>query len=361
MLFSKLFCSSLKMNDPKLLNAAQTIASSASTSTSLSNIFPKSSPLSPTCFNLKNTNTNTSQPSPPNCTSGISIKLAKNINNNLISKSVDYQQPAPPAQAQPQQPLHLFQQHQNHHQMPIQSSFYNQFSSSLQRSASSQTTQQQQQQHQHQQQHYAESHHQQQYQQSHSAHNSRPVSVQQSMQFENYHTPQVLSPSATPIPRTTSAASTTSSFRHQQDSMAHIPLPAAAHHVLTPIPAVRPSSVATSIAGTIVHTTTLPKPPPGPRNPMFSAAGSAVLNVANPSLLPNCATCATVIRGPFISAIGKIWCPHHFVCAHPSCGINLENVGFVEENGKLYCEKDFEQFLAPNCFKCKGKILNVNI
>lgn len=66
------------------------------------------------------------------------------------------------------------------------------------------------------------------------------------------------------------------------------------------------------------------------------------------------------IRGPFISAIGKIWCPHHFICAHPTCGINLESVGFVEEEGKLYCEKDFEQHFAPVCFKCKTKIMGVS-
>lgn len=67
----------------------------------------------------------------------MSIKLANN-NNNKHLKSVDYQpqhhvQPQPP-QSQPAQPLHLFQQQQQHQQMPIQSSFYNQFSASLQRS-----------------------------------------------------------------------------------------------------------------------------------------------------------------------------------------------------------------------------------
>jgi hypothetical protein len=40
--------------------------------------------------------------------------------------------------------------------------------------------------------------------------------------------------------------------------------------------------------------------------------------------------------------------------------MNLIECGFVEENGKLYCERDFEQYLAPYCAKCSQKILKVN-
>jgi hypothetical protein len=66
-----------------------------------------------------------------------------------------------------------------------------------------------------------------------------------------------------------------------------------------------------------------------------------------------------LFRGPFISAVGKIWCPSHFVCAHPTCGTSLIEVGFVEENGKLYCESDFEKYFAPQCNKCQKTILGV--
>lgn len=103
----------------------------------------------------------------------------------------------------------------------------------------------------------------------------------------------------------------------------------------------------------------VPAPVPGSRNVNRGSKGSAVFN--NPNIgqgpsQPQCASCFQVIRGPFISAVGKIWCPNHFICANPSCGANLHDIGFVEENGKLYCEKDYEKF-APKCYKCQNSIL----
>lgn len=99
--------------------------------------------------------------------------------------------------------------------------------------------------------------------------------------------------------------------------------------------------------------------PSGPRNIKRGNRGSALLN--NPSsAIPTCASCGQLVRGPFISAVGKIWCPNHFVCAHPSCGMSLHDVGFVEENGRLYCERDFANFLAPKCNKCFNPIMAVS-
>lgn len=86
--------------------------------------------------------------------------------------------------------------------------------------------------------------------------------------------------------------------------------------------------------------------------------GSAIRKTDHPTI-PNCSACGVVIRGPFISAVGKIWCPNHFTCA--SCGCNLEEVGFVEENGNLYCERDFEAYFAPKCAKCRRAIVGVCI
>lgn len=85
--------------------------------------------------------------------------------------------------------------------------------------------------------------------------------------------------------------------------------------------------------------------------------GSHVLNAAVTSNMPTCNSCHVVVRGPFISAIGKVFCPNHFVCAHPNCGVNLEHCNFVEEEGRLYCEKDFQNFFAPSCTKCKTVIM----
>lgn len=61
-------------------------------------------------------------------------------------------------------------------------------------------------------------------------------------------------------------------------------------------------------------------------------------------------------RGPFITALGKIWCPEHFHCVNGNCRRPLQDIGFVEEKGDLYCEYCFEKYLAPTCSKCAGKI-----
>lgn len=65
---------------------------------------------------------------------------------------------------------------------------------------------------------------------------------------------------------------------------------------------------------------------------------------------------APSFRGPFITALGRIWCPEHFICVNANCKRPLADIGFVEEKGDLYCEYCFEQYLAPNCSKCVKKI-----
>lgn len=64
------------------------------------------------------------------------------------------------------------------------------------------------------------------------------------------------------------------------------------------------------------------------------------------------------LSGPFVSAIGKAWHPDHFVC--DGCGESLQNQGFIEEGGKLYCEKDYNKYFAPHCDTCKQPIQGVS-
>lgn len=73
--------------------------------------------------------------------------------------------------------------------------------------------------------------------------------------------------------------------------------------------------------------------------------------------IPVCAQCGTQIRGPFVLAMSKSWCPDHFICANPNCGVKLFDIGFVEEGGYLYCERDYEQYFAPHCSKCSNVIV----
>ncbi|KRY71456.1 PDZ and LIM domain protein Zasp, partial [Trichinella pseudospiralis] len=86
--------------------------------------------------------------------------------------------------------------------------------------------------------------------------------------------------------------------------------------------------------------------------------GRGVLKQIGESLrIPVCEACHREIRGPFVLALGKSWCPDHFVCSHPECRRKLLDVGFVEEGGFIYCEFCFERYLAPSCFKCNRSIV----
>ncbi|KAK3856116.1 hypothetical protein Pcinc_037538 [Petrolisthes cinctipes] len=84
--------------------------------------------------------------------------------------------------------------------------------------------------------------------------------------------------------------------------------------------------------------------------------------VSAPADRPTCHTCNTSIRGPFVSALGKTWCPDHFVCSTTTCRHALIDMGFVEEQGALHCEDCYEKYFAPICGKCdkrvKGDCLN---
>lgn len=78
--------------------------------------------------------------------------------------------------------------------------------------------------------------------------------------------------------------------------------------------------------------------------------------VAPGGRIPLCGCCSQQIRGPFITALGRIWCPDHFVCHNANCKRPLADIGFVEEKGDLYCEYCFEEFLAPVCSKCNARV-----
>uniref|UniRef100_A0A8C1VV66 PDZ and LIM domain 5a n=1 Tax=Cyprinus carpio TaxID=7962 RepID=A0A8C1VV66_CYPCA len=72
---------------------------------------------------------------------------------------------------------------------------------------------------------------------------------------------------------------------------------------------------------------------------------------------PVCAHCDLIIRGPFLMAMGKSWHPEEFTCAH--CSVSLSELGFVEEQGSVYCQHCYEEFFAPTCARCQYKILGV--
>ncbi|XP_045425000.1 LIM domain-binding protein 3 isoform X5 [Lemur catta] len=73
------------------------------------------------------------------------------------------------------------------------------------------------------------------------------------------------------------------------------------------------------------------------------------------SRTPLCGHCNSVIRGPFLVAMGRSWHPEEFNCAY--CKTSLADVCFVEEQNNVYCERCYEQFFAPICAKCNTKIM----
>ncbi|UMM30755.1 hypothetical protein L5515_012505 [Caenorhabditis briggsae] len=78
----------------------------------------------------------------------------------------------------------------------------------------------------------------------------------------------------------------------------------------------------------------------------------------NGGRVPYCEACKNQIRGAFVLAAGKSWCPEHFVCANSSCRRRLLECGFVEEDGQKFCESCFEQHIAPKCSKCSKSIIS---
>ncbi|XP_047656423.1 PDZ and LIM domain protein 7 isoform X9 [Tachysurus fulvidraco] len=69
---------------------------------------------------------------------------------------------------------------------------------------------------------------------------------------------------------------------------------------------------------------------------------------------PLCAACNKIIRGRYVVALGRSWHPEEFTCCQ--CRDVLDEGGFFEEKGSVYCTKCYDNRYAPNCAKCKKKI-----
>ncbi|XP_039472533.1 PDZ and LIM domain protein 7 isoform X3 [Oreochromis aureus] len=70
---------------------------------------------------------------------------------------------------------------------------------------------------------------------------------------------------------------------------------------------------------------------------------------------PICGACNKIIRGRYLVALGRSWHPEEFTCSQ--CKAVLEEGGFFEERGAVYCTKCHDNRYAPNCAKCKKKII----
>ena len=62
-------------------------------------------------------------------------------------------------------------------------------------------------------------------------------------------------------------------------------------------------------------------------------------------------------RGRYLVALGRSWHPEEFTCSQ--CKAVLDEGGFFEERGSVYCTNCHDNRYAPNCSKCKKKITGV--
>ncbi|XP_058398800.1 LIM domain-binding protein 3 isoform X3 [Diceros bicornis minor] len=112
---------------------------------------------------------------------------------------------------------------------------------------------------------------------------------------------------------------------------------------------------------TSISKQTLPRAAPAysPTGPQVSPLARGTVQRAErfpaSSRTPLCGHCNSIIRGPFLVAMGRSWHPEEFTCAY--CKTSLADVCFVEEQNNVYCERCYEQFFAPICAKCNTKIM----
>ncbi|XP_032125774.1 PDZ and LIM domain protein 7 isoform X3 [Sapajus apella] len=85
-----------------------------------------------------------------------------------------------------------------------------------------------------------------------------------------------------------------------------------------------------------------------------AAAGAGPGGGGNNGKTPVCHQCHKVIRGRYLVALGHAYHPEEFVCSQ--CGKVLEEGGFFEEKGSIFCPPCYDVRYAPSCTKCKKKI-----
>lgn len=68
-----------------------------------------------------------------------------------------------------------------------------------------------------------------------------------------------------------------------------------------------------------------------------------------------CHGCNKEIVGQYVEALGQKWHPQHFVCA--ICGKPFGSSGFLQRDGKPYCEVDYYDQFAAKCGVCRKPLI----
>ncbi|KAF4090578.1 hypothetical protein AMELA_G00053420 [Ameiurus melas] len=94
---------------------------------------------------------------------------------------------------------------------------------------------------------------------------------------------------------------------------------------------------------------------PAPFPPVARGVAQRAERFAASNRTPMCGSCNSIIRGPFLVALGRSWHPEEFNCHY--CHTSLADVSFVEEQNNVYCENCYREFFAPTCARCSTKIM----
>ncbi|XP_075622482.1 PDZ and LIM domain protein 7 isoform X4 [Balearica regulorum gibbericeps] len=93
---------------------------------------------------------------------------------------------------------------------------------------------------------------------------------------------------------------------------------------------------------------------PTPMQNRSSIVQAAQQAPEGPGRTPLCYKCNKVIRGRYLVALGHYYHPEEFTCCQ--CRKVLDEGGFFEEKGSIFCPKCYDTRYAPSCTKCKKKI-----
>ncbi|XP_053734479.1 PDZ and LIM domain protein 7 isoform X1 [Synchiropus splendidus] len=93
---------------------------------------------------------------------------------------------------------------------------------------------------------------------------------------------------------------------------------------------------------------------PTPMENRSSIVQAAQQDSVDSGRTPLCGACNKIIRGRYLVALGRSWHPEEFTCSQ--CKAVLEEGGFFEERGAVFCTKCHDNRYAPSCAKCKKKI-----
>uniref|UniRef100_A0A8C2TCD9 PDZ and LIM domain protein 7 n=1 Tax=Coturnix japonica TaxID=93934 RepID=A0A8C2TCD9_COTJA len=93
---------------------------------------------------------------------------------------------------------------------------------------------------------------------------------------------------------------------------------------------------------------------PTPMQNRSSIVQAAQQAPEGPGRTPLCFKCNKIIRGRYLVALGHYYHPEEFTCCQ--CRKVLDEGGFFEEKGSIFCPKCYDTRYAPSCAKCKKKI-----